>query len=182
MDETYRTKLRHWLTSMLLLAVFGLISACYEWLVVLTPNLPNEDWQFDWVIYFLGNYLVSLSGLFLLLVIWHLSDFVQYGCAQSRGAKVLDRYISLVCAGCALGGATLLMQVPFLDELGCVIPQQATPRSAFDAPPNYFGNCGYGTPQWKYASVTAALLAFVVLCFGKAVYSLASQVRRFRPA
>lgn len=180
MDEAYRTKLRHWLTSMLLLATFGLISACYEWLAVVTPA-SNTDWHFDWVIHFLVRYLENLSGLFLLLLLWHLSDFVQFGCAQSRWPKVLDRYFFLACAGCALGAATLLIQVPFLNDLGCPNTPPVAPGSAPDAPTQNFG-CGYWTPGWKTALGMAVLLAFISLCVGKAVYSLISQFRRFRRA
>lgn len=180
MDEAYRTKLKHWLTSMLLLALFGLISVCYDWFAVIMPA-SSAHWNFDRLVYFLSNYLANLTVLFLLLAIWHFSDFIQYGSAQSRWPKVLDRYVFLVCAGCALAAATLLLQMPFLNDLGCPTTPPIAPGSAPDVPTPNFG-CGYWTPEWKYWLTASALLAFVVLCAGKAVYSLASQVRRFTPS
>ncbi|MEL1251987.1 hypothetical protein [Aurantiacibacter gilvus] len=49
MDEAYRAKLQHWLTSMLLLQLFAVLWAAYVWfwrhLPLLAYNVGEALWQ-----------------------------------------------------------------------------------------------------------------------------------------
>lgn len=168
MDEAYRTKLSHWLTSMLVLHLFTVIWTAYSWFGHYLPLLAyNEDDPFTAANFLFGQ-VENYALLFIPLFLWHLFDFWQGPRLSSPLFRSLTSYRWLLLCLCAFGLTWLLVLSPWLNDLAC---------PPVDPGHFGFGGCGTVTPDWKVLLSRLPMLGIVLLLVAKAMLTVVERAK-----
>ena len=171
LSAAYRRKLRHWLTSMLVLHLFVLTSGGYEWFSRTLPHLHlNSDNPDVWIWPInqaLGGYII----LFILLWTWHLGDFIQRGESRIRLLRHAANYRVPLGLLCFYAAAFFFNQSSFLNDLGCPV---------VDPDVFMFDGCGSWTPFWKQLFAIIPLIPLIGLLVATLVKLVLAIVSHFR--
>lgn len=188
MSEGFRTKLAHWLFSMLSLHLLVIVAIIYD---AFWPHLWGSlPAPFGWrdpdhqvwrgVLGQLGTY----PFLSAMLMMWHSADFLQRDRHAFRLPWRIGGYQWLGSAFWAFGLFYLLSMSSFLNGLTC--PTFASASSTLSlaaaavAPNNdvfMLDDCGLEVPGWKKAPMWVCLIALGLLTLVKVIALIGSWVR-----
>lgn len=168
MSAEFRTKLIHWLTSMMLLTLMSSLVALHNWFIWL-PETNTVNWTLSDQIITLYSAIDLFQWIFIPIALWHFSDFVE--APNTKSAIARYRYIAGMIF--ALGIASIFHQSIWLNDLFCPEVQ---------LPPNVlvFDGCGSWTPPWKTAIFLALYVALCGLAGIKALVTIRSRLRSRR--
>lgn len=173
MNAAYRSKLRNWLTSMLVLLLIHALLFVEHWYFHLSHLLPHNP---NPAMLVLESIILGAEGYVVILIVcfaWHFADFVERGSARSGLPRFFDHYRVFLAVLCFYGAGQLFLQSSFLNDLGC--PEIDFPEGQFG-----FDGCGAWTPDWKMWISVPFAYVLPILSLGKVALSIASQFGRLR--
>ncbi|WP_340588392.1 hypothetical protein [Erythrobacter alti] len=171
MSAAYRCKLRHWLMSMLVLHLFVLTFAGFQWFARALPDLPLSSENSSIWIWPINQSIEVYILLFALLWLWHLGDFIQRGESRNHALKLAASYRLPLGLLCFHDAAAFFNQSSFLNDLGC-------PERFPDPEFLILDGCGSWTPWWKELLATIPLIGLLVASLVKLVLAIGSRFRR----